>query len=174
VRLKPSSLTLLIGLLIAAGGVLPFLVKLTVIELRNLDRPQVRLIRVSPGERFRMFYRHSIYDADVAEEFEVRTDALILRGVRTESPRVMEYYGFDSVIGFHPLEIRFKAPLIIRRGISQDQGFVFLGKRLFLHEIAEKGDRIRLRLTTVSWGAYGLAKFPGAHDFQNPGGRLLE
>jgi len=132
--------------------------KATVLELVNLDHKRVLLIRVSPSERFSMFYVHSIYDADVVEEFEVGTAAVILRGVRTENPRVMEYYGFDSVKGFHPLELRFKEPLIIKRGMSQDQGFIFKGKKMHLAELAEKGDRILLRLTAASWGAYFLAK----------------
>lgn len=132
--------------------------KATVLELVNLDHKRVLLIRVSPSEQFSMFYVHSIYDADVVEEFEVGTAAVILRGVRTENPRVMEYYGFDSVKGFHPLELRFKEPLIIKRGMGQDQGFIFKGKKMHLRELAEKGDRIQLRLTAASWGAYFLAK----------------
>ena len=130
----------------------------TILELVNLDHKRVLLIRVFPSERFSMVYVHSIYDAVVAEEFEVGTTALILRGVRTENPRVMEYYGFDSVKGFHPLALQFKDPLIIKRGMGPDQGFIFKGKKMLLAELAEKGDRIQLRLTTTSRGAYYLAK----------------
>lgn len=132
--------------------------KATVLEFINLDHNHVLLIRVSPPERFGMFYVHSIYDADVVEEFEAGADAIILRGVRTENPRVMEYYGFDSIKGFHPLELHFKEPLIIRRGMGPDQGFIFKGKKMYLSALAEKGDRIQLRLTAASWGAYFLAK----------------
>lgn len=130
----------------------------TVLELVNLDQKRVSLIRVSPSERFSMVYVHSIYDAEVVEEFEVGTAALILRGVRTENPRVMEYYGFDSVQGFHPLELQFKEPLVIKRAMEQDQEFIFKEKKMHLAELAEKGDRIQLRLTAVSWGTYFLAK----------------
>jgi len=136
--------------------------KTPVLELVNLDHKRVLLIRVFPSERFSLFYIHSIYDADVVEEFEAGTDAIILRGVRTENPRVMEYYGFDSVKGFHPLELHFKEPLIIKRAMGPDQGFIFKGKKMNLAELAEKGDRIQLRLTTASWGAYFLAKLLNA------------
>ena len=157
-KLKPRPLLTLIGLLILTGGALLFYGKLTVLELINLDRRQVLLVRVSPSERFSMFYVHSIYDANVLEEFEVGKGAIILRGVRTENPRVMEYYGFDSVTGFHPLDLRFPDPVIIKRGMGRDQGFIVKGKKIYLRELAEKGDRIQMRLTAVSWGAYFLAK----------------
>jgi len=158
VKLKSRPFLTLIGLLILTGGALLFYGEMTVLELINLDHKHVLLIRVSPSERFSMFYVHSIYDADVVEEFEVGRAAIVLKGVRTENPKVMEYYGFDSVKGFHPLELEFKEPLIIKRGMGQDQGFIFKGKRIHLRELAEKGDRIQLRLTTASWGAYFLAK----------------
>ena len=155
---KSRPLLTLIGLLILTGEALLFYGKLTVLEFVNLDHKKVLLVRVFPSERFSMFYVHSIYDSDVVEEFEVGTAAIVLKGVRTENPRVMEYYGFDSVNGFHPLNIAFKQPLIIKRGMGQDQGFIFKGKRIHLRELAEKGDRIQLRLTAASWGAYFLAK----------------
>ena len=157
-KLKSLPLLTLIGLLILTGGAFLFYGNLTVLELVNLDHKHVLLIRVSPSERFSMFYVHSIYDADVVEEFEVGTAAVILKGVRTENPMVMEYYGFDSVKGFHPLNLEFRQPLIIKRGMGQDQGFIFKGKRIHLRALAEKGDRIQLRLTTASRGAYFLAK----------------
>ena len=159
---KFRPLLTLIGLLIMTGGALLFFGKATVLELSNLDHKRVVLIRVSPSERFSMVYVHSIYDADVVEEFEVGAAAIHLRGVRTESPRVMEYYGFDSVKGFHPLDLQFKNPLIIKRGMGQSQGFIFKGKKMLLAELAEKGDRIQLRLTATSWGAYFLAKLMDA------------
>ena len=132
--------------------------KVAVLEFINLDHNQVLLVRVSRSERFSMVYVHSMYDAEVIEEFEVGTGAIVLKGVRTENPKVMEYYGFDSVKGLHPLEMQFKAPLIIKRGMGQDQEFIFKGKKVRLRELAEKGDRIQMRLTAVSWGAYFLAK----------------
>ena len=161
-KLKSRPLLTLIGLLILTGGALLFYGKVTVLEVINLDHKHVLLIKVSPTERFSMFYVHSIYDADVLEEFEVGTAAIILRGVRTENPRVMEYYGFDSVKGFYPLELEFRQPLIIKRGMGQDQGFIFKGKKMHLRELAEKGDRIQLRLTAASRGAYFLAKLMDA------------
>lgn len=162
--MKPKSRPLLtmIALLILTGGALLFFGQVQVLELVNLDHPKALLIRVSPAERFSMVYIHSMYDAQVVEEFEVGTAAIILRGVRTESPKVMEYYGFDSVKGFHPLNLAFKEPLIIKRGMAQEQGFVFRAGRIDLGELAEKGDRIQLRLTAASGWAYILAKLSGA------------
>ncbi|MEW6670419.1 MAG: hypothetical protein AB1427_01875 [Thermodesulfobacteriota bacterium] len=159
---KRQPLLTWIVLLMVTGGALLFYGKTTVLELVNLDHKHVLLMRVSPSERFSMFYVHSIYDAYVVEEFEAGRDAIILKGVRTENPKVMEYYGFDSVIGFHPLNLQFREPLIIKRGISQDQGFIIKGKKVHLREFAEKGDRVQMGLKTASWGAYFLAKLSGA------------
>lgn len=154
---KPLPL-LIVVLLISTGGVLLFFARVTVLQLRNIDRQGLAKIRVAQAERFSMFYVHSIYQAQVAEEFEVNKDRIVLKGVRTGSPGVMEYYGFESVKDFHPLDRTVATPFVIKRAMGRGQGFQFMERTLYLHQIARKGDRVQVSLVPVSWAAYLMAE----------------
>ena len=145
----------MIIILIVAGGVF-LLKKVTVLHLENMDHPQVVHIRISSSETFSMFYIHSIYKEPVFEEFKAEKEAIILRGVRTKSPAVMEYYGFEDVKEFHPMNQRLGAIFIIRRGMGEGQGLVVGDKKIYLSEIGERGDRIQLRVVSMSLGKYLL------------------
>jgi hypothetical protein len=101
-----------------------------------------------------MFYIHSIYKEPVLEDFQVEKDAIILKGVRTKSPAVMEYYGFEDTKEFHPMNQRLGAVFFIRRGMGEGQGLIVRDRKIYLSEIGEKGDRIRLRVESVSLGKY--------------------
>jgi hypothetical protein len=104
-----------------------------------------------------MFYIHSIYKEPVVEEFQAEKEAIILEGVRTKSPAVMEYYGFEDTKGFHPMNRNLGAIFIIRRGMGEGQGVIVRDRKIYLSEIGERGDRIRLRVETMSLGKYLLA-----------------
>ena len=143
----------LIVILILAGGV--FLLKrVTFLQLGNMDHPRTIRIRISPPEPFSIFYIHSIYKEPVIEEFQVEQEAIILRGVRTKSPAVMEYYRFEDMKEFHPMNERLGAVFIIRRGMGEGQGLIVKDRKIYLSEIGEKGDRIRLRVESMSLGKY--------------------
>jgi hypothetical protein len=101
-----------------------------------------------------MFYIHSIYKEPVLEEFQAEKDAIILKGVRTKSPAVMEYYGFEDMKEFHPLNVRMGAVFIIRRGMGEGQGLIVRDRKIYLSEIGERGDRIQLRVESMSIGRY--------------------
>jgi hypothetical protein len=146
------------GLLIVAGGVL-FFKKVTILRLENMDHPGRILIRISPSEKFSLFYTHSIYHEPVIEEFQVEGNAIVLRGVRTKSPAVMEYYGFEDTKEFHPMDHRLGAVFIMRRGMGEGQGLIVRDKKIYLSEIGEKGDRIQLRVESISFGKYLLGQF---------------
>jgi len=150
---KRWPLLILIVILIVAGGVL-FLKKVTLLHIENMDHPQMIRIRISPSETFSMFYIHSIYEEPVVEEFQAEKEAIILKGVRTKSPGVMEYYGFEDTKEFHPMNQRLGAVFIIRRGMGEGQGLIVRDRKIYLSEIGERGDRIRLRVETVSLGKY--------------------
>ncbi|MGA2464430.1 MAG: hypothetical protein ABSH06_08770 [Thermodesulfobacteriota bacterium] len=150
---KTWSLLTLIGILIVAGGVF-LLQKVTVLQLENMDHPRTIRIRISPPEPFSIFYIHSIYKEPVIEEFQVEQEAIILRGVRTKSPAVMEYYGFEDMKEFHPMNERLGAVFIIRRGMGEGQGLIVRDRKIYLSEIGEQGDRIRLRMESISLGNY--------------------
>jgi hypothetical protein len=141
-----------------AGGVL-FLKEVTVLRLENMDHPRKVLIRISPSEKFSLFYIHSIYHQPVIEEFQVEGNAIVLKGVRTKSPAVMEYYGFEDTKEFHPMNERLGAVFIMRRGMGEGQGLMVGDKKVYLSEIGERGDRIQLRVKSISLGKYLLGQF---------------
>jgi len=142
-----------IGILIVAGGVL-FFKKVSILHVDNMDRPRTVHIRIGASESFSIFYIHSIYKEPVAEEFQTEKGAIVLKGVRTKSRAVMEYYGFEDSREFHPLNQRLGAVFIIRRGMGEGQGLIVRDRKIYLSEIGEKGDRIQLRVESVPLGKY--------------------
>jgi hypothetical protein len=122
-----------------------------------MDRPKTIHIRISPSESFSMFYIHSIYRQPVVEEFLVDHQAIILKGVRTKSQAVMEYYGFQESKEFHPMDLKLGAVFLIRRGMGEGQGLIIQDRKIYLSEIGEKGDRIQLRVESLSLGEYLFA-----------------
>ena len=139
-----------------AGGVFLFK-KVNVLHLENMDRPRAIHLRISPDEKFSMFYIHSIYEESVSEEFQAEKGAILLKGVRTKSPGVMEYYGFEDTKEFHPMNQRMGAVFIIRRGMGEGQGLIVRDRKIYLSEIGERGDRIRLRVRSFMLGSYLLS-----------------
>ncbi len=143
------------GILIITGGVLLFR-KVTLLQLENMDHPRAIHIRINPPESFSMFYVHSIYNEPVIEEFQVEKEAIVLRGVRTKSPAVMEYYGFEDTKEFHPMNQRLGA-IYFKWGVGEGQGLIVRDKKIYLSEVGEKGNRIRLRVVSMSLGKYLLS-----------------
>jgi hypothetical protein len=153
---KRWPLLILIGVLIVSGGVFLFK-KVGVLQLENMDRPQAINIRINPSKEFSMFYIHSIYEEAVIEEFRAEKKTIILKGVRTKSPAVMEYYGFEDTKEFHPMNQRIGAVFIVRRGMGEGQGLIIRDRKIYLSEIGERGDRIQLRVESMSLGKYLLS-----------------
>jgi hypothetical protein len=153
---KTWPLLILIGALIVAGGVFLFK-KVTLLHIENMDRPKVIHVRINSSETFSMFYIHSIYKEPVVEEFQAEEEAIILKGIRTRGPAVMEYYGFEDTKEFHPMNQKLGAVFIIRRGIGEGQGLIIQDRKIYLSEIGERGDRIQLRVESMSLGKYLLS-----------------
>jgi hypothetical protein len=149
---KACPLLALIGILIVAGGLFS-LKKVTLLQLENMDHRRTILTRISPPEPFFIFYIHSIYKEAVVEEFQVEKEAIVLKGVRTKSPAVMEYYGFEDMKEFHPMNQKLGA-IHFKWGVGEGQGLILKGRKLHLSEVGEKGDRIRLRVKSVSLGKF--------------------
>ena len=139
-----------------AGGVFLFK-EVTLLHIENMDHPKAIHSRISPSETFSMFYIHSIYKEPVLEEFQAEKDAIILKGIRTKSPAVMEYYGFGDMKEFHPMNVRMGAVFIIRRGMGEGQGLIVGDRKIYLSEIGERGDRIQLRIESMPLGKYLLS-----------------
>ncbi|MBP1695645.1 MAG: hypothetical protein H6Q41_833 [Deltaproteobacteria bacterium] len=146
----------LIGIAIIAGGFL-FFVKVTLLHIENMDRQRTIHVRITPTESFSLFYIHSIYRESVVEEFQVDHQAIILKGVRTKSLAIMEYYGFQESDEFHPMDLKLGAVFLIRRGMGEGQGLIVRDRKIYLSEIGEKGDRIQLRVEFISLGEYLFA-----------------
>jgi hypothetical protein len=104
-----------------------------------------------------MFYIHSIYNEPVVEEFQAEKDSIVLKGIRTKSPAVMEYYGFEDMKEFHPMNLKLGAVFLIRRGMGEGQGLIVVDRKIYLSEIGEKGDRIQLRVESMSLAKYLLS-----------------
>jgi hypothetical protein len=155
-KLKKRPLLLVIGIIILAGGVFLFAKKITVLQLRNLDHPQTLRIRTGPSGAFSIFYINSIYDEPVSEEFQIKGDSIILKGVRTKSPGVMGYYGFDDNREFHPMNKDLGTAFIFKNGMVEGQGVRIGDKKIFLNEIGEKGNSIKLSVEFMRFGRYLL------------------
>ena len=111
------------------------------------------MIKLNPSERLSMFYIHSIYKEPVVEEFQIEKETLILKGVRTKSPRVMEYYGFEDTQEFHPMN-QVLGAIYFRWGSGEGQGLIVRERKIYLSEVGEKGDRIRLRVKSMPLWKY--------------------
>ena len=157
--MKAKSRPLLISaaVLLAAGGAFLFSRDVTVLCLRNLDHARQRVFRVNPPERFYLYYRHSIYDAPVTEEFEAGCDGITLKGIWTSHPGVMEYYGFEQVRDFHRREVRFDRPLTLKRCLRQGQGVVVAGTPVGLERLAEVGERVELGVRSMPIWRYWIS-----------------
>jgi hypothetical protein len=138
------------------GGVFLFK-KVTLLHIENMDHPKAIHMRISPSETFSMFYIHSIYREPVIEEFQAEKDAIALKGIRTKSAAVMEYYGFEDTKEFHPMNQKLGAVFIVRRGMGEGQGLIVGERKIYLSEIGERGDRIQLRVESMPLGKYLLS-----------------
>ena len=150
---KRWPLLALIIVLIMAGGA-SYFKKVAFLQVKNMDRPKTLQFHIHPCETFSSFYIHSIYREPVIEEFQANAGALALKGVRTRSPAVMEYYGFDDVKEFHPMDQKLGAIFILKRGMVEGQGLMIRQKKIYLSELGEKGDRIQIRVDSLPLGQY--------------------
>ena len=147
-------------ILIGGGGIL-FLKKALLLELENTDRPRTLQIRIEPSERFTVFYTHSTYNEAIIEEFQADEDGIVLKGVRSKSPAVMEYFGFQDMKEFHPMNLVLGA-IFFRVGMGEGQGLVVRDRKFYLSEIGARGERIRLRVKSIPLGYYWyLSAFKG-------------
>jgi hypothetical protein len=151
---KNRPLLLVILLLILAGGVFLFVKKVTVLQVKNLNNSRTLCIRTGPSGTFSIFYINSIYDEPVSEEFRIEGGIIILTGVRTKSPAVMGYYGFDDTKEFHPMNRNLGATFIFNKGMVEGQGLQIGEKKIYLNELGEKGSSIQISVGFMRLGHY--------------------
>lgn len=145
----------MIGLAAIVGAL--YLNKVTVLHLENMDHPRTIRMRISPSEPFSMFYVHSIYKAPVVEEFRAEGNTIVLKGVRTKSPAVMEYYGYEDMKEIHPMDQKLGA-IYFKWGTGEGQGLIVKDRKIYLSEMGKRGDRILLRVESMSLLNYFFSK----------------
>lgn len=151
-----SILRILIIILLVAGAVFYFK-KVLLLQLENTDHPRAIEVEIQPSERFIVFYVHSVYGESVTEEFQADEDGILLKGVKTKSPAILEYFGFEDMKEFHPMNVVLGA-IYFRVGTGEGQGLIVRDRKFYLSEIGARGDRIRLRVKSLPLGYYLFQK----------------
>jgi hypothetical protein len=156
--MKTRGRILFLGLLILSGGGAVFAVQeLWVLRVENTDRPARLLVRAAPGLRFSLAYVNSIYLQPAAEDFQVgKGGEILLLGVRTPSPAVAAYYGFEEGKDYYPVN-RTLQSFILRLGMSQAQVLSWGNQRVSLGEMGKPGDRLEVRVVRMTRGHYLLS-----------------
>jgi hypothetical protein len=146
-------------LILAAGGGALFIFEVPVLQVVNADRPARLNLRLGEPTRFSISYIHSIYLQAAAEEFEVgEGEVILLRGVRTRSPSVAHYYGFEEDNrDYYPVDRKMKS-FALRLGMSQAQVLSHGEKKISLGSLGEKGDRLEVGVVRMTWGKYLLSR----------------
>jgi len=153
---KPRNLLILIVLLIALGGIL-LVNRVYLLELENTSHPRAVRVRIEPTETFVVFYVDSVTNESVVEELKAERDGIILMGVKTKGQAIKEYYGFENFKEFHPVNLKLGA-IFFRVGVGEGQGLVVRDRKIYMSEVGAQGDRIRLRVQSVSRGRYLLSQ----------------
>jgi hypothetical protein len=143
--------------ILLAGGVTLLLREAPVLQIENTDRGRRLLIRTEPSALFSFSFIHSMYLETATEEFEVgEGEAFILRGVRTQSPAVAGYYGFEEGRTFYPVNRKMNS-FVIRLGMTHAQILSHGNQKISLAELGEGGDRLEVRVRRMPWGQYLLS-----------------
>jgi hypothetical protein len=158
-KIKSWLLSLAILIIAFAGGAL-FVFKVPVLQVVNTNRPGALILWLGESGRFSIFYVNSIYLQAASEEFEAgEGEEILLRGVRTRSPSVAQYYGFDGDNrNYYPVNRRMKS-FVLRLGMSQAQTLSHGGKKIPLEDLGERGDRLEVRVLRMTWGKYLLSRW---------------
>lgn len=137
--------------LILGGGALLAIKKVTALSLENMDHPRAVRLWISPSDQFSIFYFPSTGQEPAVEEFQVDRGTIVLKGVKTKSPGILEYYGFNDPKIFHPLHQQWGA-VFFKVGEGKGQGLIVKDRKIYFSEMGEMGDRIQLRVMFVPLG----------------------
>lgn len=147
---------IVVGILMTAGGVLLF-AEVTVLHLQNMDHPQEVFLRMTPGEKFLLFYIDSTHKESVVEEFQAEKKMIVFKGLKTKSRAIMEYYGFEDFKEFRPMDQKLGAVFIIRRSMGEGQGLIVKDRKIYFSSVGTEGDRLLLRVESLPLGTYLLS-----------------
>ena len=156
--MKPRGWLILIFLsLLLAGAAAVLLKEVQVLRVENLDRSKRLLIPAEPSASFSFTYIHSMYLEPATEEFEVGDgQEFILRGVRTKSPSVAHYYGFEDGRDYYPVNRKMES-FVMRMGMTQTQTLRVGDQSISLEKLGQKGDRLEFRVIRMTRGRYLLS-----------------
>ena len=127
------------------------------LQVENTEHPAKLLIRTAPAARFSLSYINSIYLQPAAEDFQVgEGEEILLLGVRTRSPAVAAYYGFEEEKEYYPVNRTLKS-FVLRLGMSQAQVLSWANRQISLGELGEPGDRLEVRVVRMTRGRYLLS-----------------
>ena len=156
--MKPRGWLILIFLsLLLAGAAALLLKEVQVLRVENLDRSKRLLIPAEPSASFSFTYIHSMYLEPATEEFEVgEGQEFILRGVRTKSPSVAHYYGFEDGRDYYPVNRKMES-FVMRMGMTQTQTLRVGDQSISLEKLGQKGDRLEFRVIRMTRGRYLLS-----------------
>ncbi len=130
-----------------------------VLQIVNTDRSRRFQILVKPASRFTLSYINSIYLEPAAEEFEVGgEEGIILKGVRTQSAAVADYYGFQDGREYYPVNRKMKS-FFLRVGMSIPQTLDCGNRKISLQEMGGKGDRLEVKVVRMTLAHYLLSRF---------------
>jgi hypothetical protein len=142
---------------LVAGGIFLVFQEVWVLRVENTDHPRELMIRTAPEARFSLSYINSIYLQPAAEDFRVgEGEEIILLGVRTRSPAVAAYYGFEEGKDYYPVNRKLKS-FVLRLGMSQAQTLSWGNRQISLGELGEPGDRLEVRVVRMTRGRYLLS-----------------
>jgi hypothetical protein len=150
-------LILLSSFILLGGGITLAFQEVWVLQVENTEHPAKLLIRTAPAARFTLSYINSIYLQPAAEDFQVgEGEEILLLGVRTRSPAVAAYYGFEEGKEYYPVNRTLKS-FVLRLGMSQAQVLSWANKQISLGELGEPGDRLEVRVVRMTRGRYLLS-----------------
>lgn len=130
----------------------------TFLCIENMDRGKSIFVKIGIKDQFSISYIHSIYKEPVIEEFNVDGEDIILTGIRTKSPAVMEYYGIEENKDFIKRNQRLGGVFILKKGMEQEQVIIVKDKKIGLSEIGDKGESVRLKIKKISLGKQIISK----------------
>ena len=141
-----------------AGGA--FLSKeVLVLKIVNTDDLRRLPVFVKVASQFTLSYINSIYLEPAAEEFEVgEGEEMTLKGVRTKSPAVAQYYGFEDGREYYPVKRKMKS-FALRVGMTSPQTLAWGNQKISFKEMGEKGDRVEVGVVRMTLAHYLFSKF---------------
>lgn len=103
--------------------------------------------KIAPGESFSLVHRNSIYGVLVWEAFQADDQGVIwLKGLKTESPAVLEYYGLEASTSDWILLTRKLGTLFILPTSAGDFRLSFNQETVALSQLAPEGTPLEIRI----------------------------